>query len=72
VLASDDEKRAGADWRKILCAKAHPKMFNAWLTLGPQAHRLRPKFVQSLWKAKEIYITERPEISNKPLSSRPR
>lgn len=33
-------------------------MFNSWLTLGPEAMYWAPKFVQALWKAKEIYITE--------------
>jgi beta-glucosidase len=33
-------------------------MFNSWLTLGSEAVYWAPKFVQSLWKAKEIDITE--------------
>jgi len=33
-------------------------MFNNWLALGPEAMYWAPKFVQSLWGAKEIYITE--------------
>jgi beta-glucosidase len=33
-------------------------MFNSWLTLGPEAMYWAPKFVQSLWGAKEIFITE--------------
>jgi beta-glucosidase len=45
-------------WREIPFAKAHPKMFNAWLTLGPEAIYWAPKFVQSLWGAKDIFITE--------------
>lgn len=54
VLASDE----APGWREIPFAKAHPKMFNSWLTLGPEAIYWAPKFVQSLWKAKEIFITE--------------
>src|SRR5262249_21658812 len=54
VLASDDSP----GWREIPFAKAHPKMFNSWLTLGPEAIYWAPKFVQSLWGAKEIHITE--------------
>jgi beta-glucosidase len=45
-------------WREIPFAKAHPKMFNSWLLLGPEAMYWAPKFVQSLWGAKEIFITE--------------
>ena len=54
VLASDQ----APGWREIPFAKSHPKMFNTWLTLGPEALYWGPKFVQSLWKAKEIFITE--------------
>src|SRR5215470_13892043 len=54
VLASDETP----GWREIPFAKAHPKMFNSWLSLGPEAMYWAPKFVQSLWGAKEIYITE--------------
>jgi beta-glucosidase len=68
VLASD-EKRRGANWREIPFAKAHPKMFNSWLTLGPEAMYWAPKFVQSLWKAKEIYITENGCASDDVLAS---
>ena len=50
--------RPGAGWREIPFAKAHPKMFNSWLTLGPEAMYWAPKFVQSLWGAKEIFMTE--------------
>src|SRR5262245_13566795 len=54
VLASD----AAPGWREIPFAKAHPTMFNSWLTLGPDALYWAPKFVQTLWQAKEIFITE--------------
>jgi len=33
-------------------------MFSNWHLLGPEALYWAPKFVQSLWNAKEIYITE--------------
>jgi beta-glucosidase len=33
-------------------------MFNSWLSLGPEAIYWAPKLVQSLWGAKEIFITE--------------
>jgi beta-glucosidase len=54
VLASEQ----APGWREIPFAKSHPKMFNSWLTLGPEAIYWAPKIVQSLWKAKEIFITE--------------
>lgn len=54
VLASDQ----APGWREIPFAKSHPKMFNSWLTLGPEALYWAPKFVRSIWKVKEIFITE--------------
>src|SRR5262245_47720216 len=54
VLASDE----ASGWREIPYAKGHPTMFNKWLTFGPEAMYWAPKFVQSLWGAKEIFITE--------------
>jgi beta-glucosidase len=44
--------------RVIPFAKAHPTMFNQWLSLGPECLYCAPKFVQSLWGAKVIFITE--------------
>ena len=54
VLASDQ----APGWREIPFAKSHPRMFNIWLTIGPEALYWAPKFVQSLWGAKEIFLTE--------------
>jgi beta-glucosidase len=54
VLASDQ----APGWREIPFANAHPKMFSRWHALGPEAMYWAPKLVQSLWKAKEIFITE--------------
>lgn len=54
VLASD--KAPG--WREIPLNASHPKMFSDWHALGPECLYWAPRFVQSLWKAKEIYITE--------------
>jgi beta-glucosidase len=54
ALASD----GAPGWREVAFAKSHPKMFNSWLSLGPEAIYWAPKFVQSLWGAKEIFITE--------------
>jgi beta-glucosidase len=45
-------------WRVIPLDKSHPTMFNRWLSFGPEVLYWAPKFVQSLWGAKEIYITE--------------
>jgi beta-glucosidase len=54
VLASDE----APGWREIPVAKSHPKMLSRWHTIGPEALYWAPKFVHSLWGAKEIYITE--------------
>jgi len=54
VLASDQAR----GWREIPFAKAHPTMFNHWLTVSPEVMYWAPKLVQSLWNAKELYITE--------------
>src|SRR5262249_16988381 len=35
-------------WREVPFARSHPKMFNSWLSLGPEAIYWAPKFVQSL------------------------
>jgi beta-glucosidase len=54
ALASDE----APGWREVPFAKSHPRMFNRWLALEPEAIYWAPKFVQSLWGAKEIFITE--------------
>jgi beta-glucosidase len=54
VLASNQ----ASGWREIPYAKGHPTMFNKWLAFGPEAMYWAPKFVQSLWGAEEIFITE--------------
>jgi beta-glucosidase len=54
VLASDQ----APGWREIPYAKGHPKMSSTWHTLGPESLYWAPKFVQSLWRANEIFITE--------------
>jgi beta-glucosidase len=60
VLASDE----APGWREVPFAEAHPTMFNSWLTLGPEVMYWAPKFVQALWGAKEIFITENGCASN--------
>jgi beta-glucosidase len=37
---------------------SYPHMLSKWLTIGPDALYWMPRFVASLWKVKEIYITE--------------
>jgi beta-glucosidase len=54
VVASND----APGWREILFSKAHPKMVARWHTFDPVALYWAPKFVHSLWGAKEIHITE--------------
>jgi len=54
VLASDKDP----GYREVPYNKSHPKMFSSWHVFGPEALYWGPKFVQSLWKAKAIYITE--------------
>jgi beta-glucosidase len=54
ALASDQ----APGWRAIPFARSHPRMFNRWLALGPEALYWAPKLVQSLWGAREIVITE--------------
>jgi beta-glucosidase len=54
VLASD----RAPGYRTISFNKSHPKMFSSWHVFGPEVLYWAPKFVQSLWKAKEIHITE--------------
>jgi beta-glucosidase len=54
ALASDP----APGWREVPFSRSHPTMFNRWLTLGPEAIYWAPKFVQSLWGTKEIFVTE--------------
>lgn len=61
--------REAPGWCEIPFARAHPKMFSAWHTLGPEALYWAPKFVQSLWKADQIYITENGCAANDVLAA---
>jgi hypothetical protein len=58
VLASDEPGQTSGGWREIPFAKANPKMFNSWLTLGPEVLYWAPKFVQSLRGQKRSASTE--------------
>jgi beta-glucosidase len=54
VLASDQPP----GYRDVPFSASHPRMFSSWHVLGPEALYWAPKFVQSLWNAKAVYITE--------------
>jgi beta-glucosidase len=54
VLATGD----APGWRTVALAKAHPKMGMSGAPMTPEAMYWAPRFVQSLWGAKEIFITE--------------
>jgi beta-glucosidase len=45
-------------YRAIPLNKSHPRMFSSWQLLGPEVMYWAPRLVQSLWNAKEIFITE--------------
>jgi beta-glucosidase len=65
LLASDQ----APGWREIPFSKSHPSMFSRWLTFGPEALYWAPKFVHSLWGAKEIHITESGTATDDVLAS---
>jgi beta-glucosidase len=54
VLASDEPP----GYREVPFGAAHPKMLSSWHVFGPESLYWAPKFVESLWNANEIYITE--------------
>jgi beta-glucosidase len=54
VVASDRPP----GWREVPFAKGHAKTAIANLPIEPHSLYWAPKFVESLWNAKEIYITE--------------
>ncbi|HLS82838.1 MAG TPA: GH1 family beta-glucosidase [Steroidobacter sp.] len=54
AMASDE----APGWFQVPFSKSHPRMFNRWLTFAPEAIYWAPKFVQTMWGAKEIFITE--------------
>jgi beta-glucosidase len=62
LLATAERDRGALDlandWQEIPFAKAHPKMAAHWHALGPEAMYWGPRFLQSLWKPKEIFISE--------------
>jgi beta-glucosidase len=54
VVASDQ----APGWRNVLFAKGHAKAAINNFPIGPESLYWAPKIVQSIWKAKEIFITE--------------
>ena len=54
VVASN----APTGYQEVPFNASHPKMRSSWHVIGPESLYWAPKFVQSLWNAKEIYITE--------------
>jgi len=65
VVASD---RPGG-FRPIPFNKSHPRMLSYWHLLGPEAIYWAPRHLTSLWKTKEIYITENGCAASDELSS---
>ena len=45
-------------FRPIPFNKSHPKMLSSWHLLGPEVMYWAPRQLHSLWKTKEIYVTE--------------
>jgi beta-glucosidase len=45
-------------FRSVKFNKSHPRMLSIWHLLGPEVMYWAPRHVRSLWKAKQIYITE--------------
>lgn len=54
VVASE----APGGFRPIPFNKSHPHMLSSWHLLGPEVVYWAPRLVHSLWKTKELYITE--------------
>jgi len=54
VMASDQPQ----GYREIPWNVSHPKMFSSWHRLAPESQYWSPRLLHSLWKPKEIYITE--------------
>lgn len=54
VMASDEP----AGYREVPFNDSHPKMYSAWHRLAPECQYWAPRMVHTLWKPKEIYITE--------------
>jgi hypothetical protein len=54
VVASDQPP----GYREVPFNVSHPKMFSAWHRLAPESQYWSPRLLHSIWKPKEIYVTE--------------
>jgi len=54
VMASDQLP----GYREVPFNVSHPKAFSSWHRLAPESQYWSPRLLHSLWKPKEIYITE--------------
>jgi beta-glucosidase len=45
-------------YREVPFNVSHPKMFSAWHRLAPEVLYWAPRLLHSIWKPREIYITE--------------
>jgi beta-glucosidase len=54
VIASDEPP----GYREVPFNESHPKMFSSWHRLAPESQYWSPRLLHSIWKPKEIYITE--------------
>jgi beta-glucosidase len=45
-------------YRQVPMNVSHPKMFSSWHTFSPEVLYWAPRLTHSIWKPKEIYITE--------------
>jgi beta-glucosidase len=54
VIASDQPP----GYREVPFNVSHPKMFSTWHRLAPESQYWSPRLLHSIWKPKEIYITE--------------
>jgi beta-glucosidase len=54
VVASAD----APGYRDVPFSDSHPKMHSAWHRLAPESQYWSPRLLHTLWKPKEIYVTE--------------
>jgi beta-glucosidase len=54
VMASSE----APGYREIPFNVSHPKMFSSWHRLAPESQYWSPRLLHSIWRPKEIYITE--------------
>ena len=45
-------------YREVPFNNSHPKMFSSWHRLSPKSQYWAPRLLHSLWRPKEIYISE--------------